>query len=88
MTGNWKVEIEEELDCETLAVYANGVEVGRYMIVEDPQAERRDLVNMIQACVMAARVTSKKVVAVGRATSRRPKVTFRATGRGKRESDE
>lgn len=51
--SNWKVEIEEEFDCKTLAVYANGIEVGRYMIVEDPKAERRDLTAMIQACVEA-----------------------------------
>lgn len=86
--ANWKVKIEEELDCETLAVYANGVEVGRYMIVEDPKAERRDLAVMIQACIEAALPRKGVVVATGRATSRRPKATFRATGRGKRESDE
>lgn len=85
--NNWKVEIEEELDCETLAVYADSIEVGRYMIVEDPQAERRDLITMIQACIETVLPRKGVVVATGRATSRRPKATFRATGQGKKNNE-
>ncbi len=55
MSEAWRVVIEEELDCETLAVYVGTKELGRYIITDDPQAERQEFVDMIAACVEADR---------------------------------
>ena len=55
MSETWRVEIEEELDCETLAVYVGTKELGRYIITDDPQAERQDFTDMITACVASGR---------------------------------
>ena len=51
----WRVVVEDDQDDESLVVYVGTKEVGRYCIVTDPEAERQDLADMIEACCVAER---------------------------------
>jgi len=47
----WEVTvIDHGGDEESIGVYVDGKEIGRYCVVDDPERERDHLERMIQAC--------------------------------------
>lgn len=46
-----RVTVDEEYEWCSLGVYLDdGTEIGRYTVVEDPEAERKELETMITKC--------------------------------------
>lgn len=53
MDKPWKVTVDEDDFEDTIGVYVNGVELGRYCIVDNPERERKSLENVISRCCEA-----------------------------------